>query len=102
MIKLQVNLGKVDKELIYVGKTGTKYLNMFLRENRGGRDQYDNDGMIIQEVSKEQREAGVKGPIIGNYKDLGIGRAASQNVQQTTPEKKTFPLNMGQDEDIPF
>ncbi len=32
-------------------------------------DKYGNDAMIVQAVTAEEREAGVKGPIIGNLQD---------------------------------
>jgi len=68
LIKLNLNLDKIDKSLIYTSpKTKAKYLNLtvLLRDEP---DKYGNDGFIVQDVSKEQKEAGNKGPILGNAK----------------------------------
>jgi hypothetical protein len=69
MQKLKIDVKKIDKSLLFVGARGT-YLDVTLMENRNGPDEYGNDGFIVQDVSKEAREAGVNGPIIGNWKHL--------------------------------
>jgi hypothetical protein len=40
-------------------------------ENRDGVDQYGNNGFVVQDIGKERRQAGEKGPIIGNWKHVG-------------------------------
>jgi hypothetical protein len=50
-------------------------------DNRDGTDQYGYDGFIVQDVGKERREAGIKGPIIGNWKH--IGQQSRQNAPQS-------------------
>lgn len=67
MIKLRINISKIDETMLFPGKNG-KYLNLLLFENKDGRDSYGSDGFSVQELSKEQREAGTKGPIVGNWK----------------------------------
>ncbi len=67
MIQLRINNDKVDQSSLFPGKNG-KYLNLLLFENKEGRDNYGNDGFVVQELSKEKRETGVKAPIIGNWK----------------------------------
>jgi hypothetical protein len=86
IIKLNLNLDKIDKSLIYLSpKTGAKYLNLSVLM-RDGPDQYGNDGFVVQDISKEQKENGMKGPILGNAK------------------LKTFdaPAVSQDDDDIPF
>ena len=63
-------MSKIDKSELYKGAKGT-YCDMTLMENRDGEDQYGNHGFIVQNLSKERREAGEKGPIIGNWKHVG-------------------------------
>jgi hypothetical protein len=115
MIKVQVNLDKVDKSLIYQGKNG-KYLNLVLWDNRAGRDKYGNDGMVKQEVSKDQRLAGKESQILGNWKhhvsgqEMGTNanlaakkaQAAERDDSGPLPFRQKPSVNMGQDDDIPF
>jgi hypothetical protein len=69
-IALKINLGKIDTSKIYVAeKTGAKYLDAVLLFNTED-DQYNNNGMIVQQVSKEERQSGVRGEILGNAKIL--------------------------------
>lgn len=71
MQKLNIDVTKIDKTELYKGKKGT-YMSCVLFENRDGTDQYDNDGFIVQDISQERREAGERGPIIGNWRHLKI------------------------------
>ena len=68
-ISVQIDVNKIDKKRLYKGKKGT-YLNaiVFLNEEP---DEYGNNGFICESVSKEEREQGVKGEILGNVKILG-------------------------------
>ena len=98
MISLRITRERVAKEHCYQGKNGT-YLDMILFENRAGKDQYGNDGFVVQSVSKEARQQGVKGPIIGNWKR--VGEDAPQTPKAATPK----PSKASADEpepDIPF
>jgi len=71
VIGLNINLSKIEKERIVQGKKG-KYLDAVVMLN-DEKDQYGNDGMIVQSVSKEERENGVRGEILGNVKILSGG-----------------------------
>jgi hypothetical protein len=64
MIKLKIDVTKIDKSKLFKGAKGT-YLDavVFLKDEA---DQYGNNGMIVQSVTKEEREQGVKGVILGN------------------------------------
>lgn len=78
MIRLNIDVKKIDKSFLFTGAKGT-YCDITLMDNRGGTDQYGNDGFAIQDVGKEKREAGIKGPIIGNWKNVGPARSPNQN-----------------------
>jgi hypothetical protein len=92
MIKLKISTWKIDKSHLYEGKNG-KYLNCVLFENKDGTGEYGDDGFIVQDVTKEAREAGERGPIIGNWRHLQTKGAKPSN-RNTAPE--------GDDENVPF
>jgi hypothetical protein len=75
-ISVQINVNKIDKSRLYKGDKGT-YLNgvIFLNEEV---DQYGNNGFICESVSKEEREAGTRGEILGNVKILSGGEPQEQ------------------------
>jgi hypothetical protein len=93
MKTIQIQLDKIDKAQIFVGKVH-KYLNATLHDNKNGKDEYGNDGFVTQSISKEKREAGERGPIIGNWKEVVFGASKAQ------PELK--PTAQADDDSIPF
>jgi GT2 family glycosyltransferase len=66
MIKISIAVNKVDKTKFFVKKNGDKMLDMVLIETP--QSKYDQDYMIVQDSSKEDRDAGKKGNILGNGK----------------------------------
>ena len=92
MIKCKIDVTKIDKARIFVGEKG-KYIDITLIETPN--DKYGNSHMIVQDVTKEERLAGVKGPILGNAKTFGARPTQPQQQSQpststdsTTPPKK--------------
>jgi hypothetical protein len=69
MKNIQIKVDMIDKTQIYVGKVH-KFLNCTMQDNKNGKDQYGNDGFITQNISKEKRDAGERGAIIGNWKEV--------------------------------
>lgn len=69
MKAIKIQLDKIDKTQIYVGKVH-KFLDCTLHDNKNGKDEYGNDGFVTQSISKEKREAGERGAIIGNWKEV--------------------------------
>jgi len=69
ILRLSLDVSKIDKSKLYKGKKGV-YLNaaVLLKDEP---DQYGNDGMIVQDVSQEERKQGIKGAILGNGKWAG-------------------------------
>jgi hypothetical protein len=65
-ISVKIDVKKIDKAKLFVGEKGT-YLDATIIM-RDEPDQYGNCGMVVQNVTKEEREAGVKGIILGNVK----------------------------------
>lgn len=98
MILAKIDVTKIEKARIFVGAKG-KYIDICLIETPN--DQYDNDYMIVQLVSKEERERGVKGPILGNAKIIGQSRQTQAPAQSAPkPAAPAAPQNL--DEDVPF
>jgi hypothetical protein len=69
LIAIKIDVSKIDKARLYKGTKGT-YLDatFFLNDDA---DQYGNHGMITQSVTKDERESGEKGAILGNVKVIG-------------------------------
>ena len=66
MIKISIAVNKVDKSKFFVKKNGDKMLDLVLIETPNSK--YENDYMVVQDSTKEEREAGKKGAILGNGK----------------------------------
>jgi predicted KAP-like P-loop ATPase len=66
MVTLKIDVSKIDKAKLFKGEKGV-YLNAVLLETPNS--EY-SDYMIVQETTKEEREAGIKGNILGNAKEL--------------------------------
>ena len=66
-ISLSINVKEIEKARLYQGQKGV-YLNMTVFVDTDLKDQYGNNGMIIQDVSQEERSQGMKGKILGNCK----------------------------------
>lgn len=88
--KIKIDVTKIQKEHLFKGERGT-YLDIAMFENRDGEDRYGNIGYCVQEISKEAREAGAKGPIIGNYKIVGQKSAPSSPASK--PEAASAPAS---------
>jgi hypothetical protein len=108
MQRLKIDVTKIDKSALFTGAKGT-YLDITLLDNRDGTDQYGNDGMIVQDIGKDRREAGEKGAILGNWKWLGDKANQQAAPHQQAPARQTAAggaasTSQGWDDsdDIPF
>jgi len=110
----KINVTRIDKTALFEGKNG-KYLDLVFFENRDGPDQYGNDGFVTQDIGRERREAGERGPIIGNWKEIQTNRPASnpneplttRNVHDRQNEPAVAAASptvaeMQEEDDIPF
>ena len=66
MITLKIDVKKIDKSRLYVGEKGT-YLSCVLIPTPNS--EY-GDYMVVESVTKAEREAGQKGTILGNGKEF--------------------------------
>ena len=89
--------------MFYAGKGC--YLDLDMRENRDGVDQYKNTHMLTISPTKEQREAKERTPIVGNAKTLTFGDRGQPAPQQPTARHHSqvqVPIVDEDNSDIPF
>ena len=103
IIKANINLQDIPKDKIYKGKKG-QYLPITITIN-DEVDNYGNQGPIVVEQTKEEREAKVPKVYLGNVKVVwtnGDNVAAAprdgQPAQQASSQQSLSP----QDDDLPF
>jgi hypothetical protein len=114
MIRVKLDVTKIDKSALHKGAKGT-YCDITLMDNRDGRDKFDNDGFVVQDLGKDRRLAGERGPILGNWKDLDGGNTGGQRNPQggrdipasearmrSTPPAPPAAQADEEDSDIPF
>jgi hypothetical protein len=101
-ISVRIDVTKIDKTRLYKGEKGT-YLDLTTFVDTEEKDQYENNGFISQSVDKEERDQGVKTPILGNVKVFYTGE--TERVQQQTNKEwvdeykaNSAPIT----DDIPF
>jgi len=100
-INLSIDVTKLDKSRFYKGKKGT-YAKLTCFINTDETSQYDDHGTITQELSKEDRDNGVKLPILGNAKIFwkdGQSGQQSQGRQQQKNQNNGYDAENGP---IPF
>lgn len=102
-IKLKINVSMIEKARLFAGKKG-KYLDATVFVDVDNKDQYDNNGMITQDVSKEEKDKGVKGPILGNCQVFWSDQQqAQQQAPQAPAAQNQEPAGFDDfDDDIPF
>lgn len=108
-VSLKINVSEIEKGRLFAGKKG-KYLDATVFIDIDQKDQFDNNGMITQDVNKEEKDSGIKGPILGNCKVFWTeGQQQQQRPQQQNqqPQQQKQPNpggfdNAAFDDDIPF
>ena len=103
-ISLKINVSLIEKARLFAGKKG-HYLDASVFVDTDQLDEYGNSGMITQDVSKEEKNGGVKGPILGNakvfWKDSGQNSQQTANPAQSS--QSPSPSNFDEfDDSIPF
>ena len=99
LVSIKIDLSKIDKSRIFESqKTGAKYLDItgVLTDTP---DQYENNGFVKQNTTKDEREAGLKLPIIGNFKLLKILNDPGAPVSAQPIKREVNPITP---DDLPF
>lgn len=98
MILVKIDVTKIDKARLFKGAKGT-YLDVVLIETPGG--EY-GDYMVKQSVTKEEREAKLQMPILGNGKIMGGSKPAGQSAPDRRPAAPPPPPQENPEENVPF
>lgn len=87
-ISIKINYDAIDTARLFNGKKG-RYLDITAIERD---DEYGNNFLVVQDVTKEERLAKKRGPIIGNAKWLVF-----KGDEAHAPATSNKP-----DEDVPY
>ena len=99
IIKASIDLNKIPKDKIYIGKKG-KYLPITITIN-DENDQFGNQGPVVVEQTKEEREAKVAKVYLGNVKVVWTnGDNVSAAPRTDQPQQAAAPV--GPPDDLPF
>jgi len=99
IIKTSIDLTKIPKDKIYAGKKG-KYLPITITLNND-LDQFGNQGPVVVEQTKEERDAKVAKTYLGNVKVVWT----DGNNVDTAPRdmnSATAPAPAAPEQDLPF
>ena len=99
IIKTSINLNEIPKDKIITGKKG-KYLPITITIN-DEPDQFGNQGPVVVEQSKDERDAKAPKTYLGNVKVVWTN---GDNVDAAPRDNSTAPPQQAQvaDNDLPF
>jgi hypothetical protein len=98
--KIKINVLKILKEHLFKGQKGT-YLDCAIWPNKNGTGEYGDTHYITQEISKEARDRGERGAIIGSITWIDEPKAAP--VPRSSPPRQTPPDDPdARGDDVPF
>ena len=80
-VSLKINVSMIEQARLFAGQKG-HYLDATVFIDIDQLDQFGNSGMITQDVTKPEKDQGIKGPILGNCKVFWKDQQAPQPVQQ--------------------
>ena len=94
-LALKIDVTKLDKSRFFKGAKGT-YADLTCFIDTENTSEFGDNGVITQSISQQERQGGLKLPILGNikifYTDDGESKTQSNNDQ-----KDPMP-----DDDVPF
>ena len=99
IIKASINLNVIPKEKIFVGKKG-KYLPITITLN-DELDQFGNQGPIVVEQTKEERDAKAPKTYLGNVKVVWTN-GDNVDVAPRDNQSAPAPAPAAAEEDLPF
>ena len=89
IIKASINLTNVPKDRIIVGKKG-KYLPITITIN-DDLDQFGNQGPVVVEQTKEEREAKAPKTYLGNVKVVWTNGENVESAKEYNPQASPAP-----------
>ena len=100
---MTIDVTKLEKSRFFKGKKGT-YAKLTCFVDTEETSQYGDNGTITQELSKEDRDNGVKLPILGNAKIFWKDGQSGQQSQGRQPQQnnQNNGYDAGMTDDIPF
>ena len=99
IIKASINLNDIPKDKIIIGKKG-KYLPITITLN-DEVDQFGNQGPVIVDQTKEEREAKVAKTYLGNVKVVWTNGDNVDAAPRTDQPQQAAPVAQPAD-DLPF
>ena len=100
IIKTSINLSLIPKDKIFIGKKG-KYLPIALSVN-DEPDQFGNQGPVIVDQTKEEREAKAPKVYLGNTKVVWSNGKMPDPIPFKTGGSQAQPVKKEVKEDLPF
>jgi len=104
IIKASIDVNKIPKDKIFIGKKG-KYLPITITIN-DELDQFGNQGPVVVEQTKEERDAKAPKTYLGNVKVVwSNGNNVNPAPRDGAPAPKvagTSTSNIAVEEDLPF
>ena len=80
-VRVKMNVSQIDKARLFKGNKGI-YLDATVFIDIDQKDQYDNNGMITQDITKEEKDNGVQGNILGNVQVFWSDQQQAQQAPQ--------------------
>ena len=99
IIKASINLSEIPKDKIYVGKKG-KYLPITITIN-DEVDQFGNQGPVVVEQTKEERDAKAAKTYLGNVKVVWTN-GDNVDVAPRDNQSAPAPAPAEAEQDLPF
>ena len=100
IIKTSINLSEIPKDKIFVGKKG-KYLPITITLN-DELDQFGNQGPVVVEQTKEERESKQAKTYLGNVKVVWTNGDNVATAPRDNQPQKAAPAPAAAKEDLPF
>lgn len=88
MILISLDVTKLEKTRFFKGKKGI-YADLALIEKP---DDFGNDGFVVQSITKEERDAGEKGRIVGNWRIVSQNNGKPVTPKQAQEEQDDIPF----------
>ena len=100
IIKASLNLDAIPKDKIYIGKKG-KYLPITITIN-DELDQFGNQGPVVVEQTKEERDQKTAKTYLGNVKVVWTNGTNVDTAPRPDTQGAPAPNLQAQDDDLPF